>query len=812
MNGQHETEEKLKQIVRKHAQRYLREPNVTSVGVGYRIKDGKSTGEMVIQFTVENKLSPEELRAENIPILPEKIVADDGTEVPVDVIERSYKPDVVVLGASAADFRRQRRTRLDPVRPGISICHRDGTAGTAGAVVYDIMTGDPYILSNWHVLQGPAGKVGEDIIQPGAFDGGTLNTGRVGKLVRSHLGLAGDCAICSIEGRGLEERILELDVTPRRIGRANLGDKVVKSGRTTGVTFGIVRRVGVVAKLNYESAGTVEIGGFEIGPNPEKLPADGEISSGGDSGSCWLIDSAENADVVVGLHFAGETDPDPGAEHAMACNIHSVFEKLGVSFERNIATQLERAYSLMGYSGRRPAAEAAREDVAVAAEAADPPALGPAQLEAIEELFDIEPEETVRRLRAAWDPEMTEEQLRVTLDTARALIERPERMMPVLSARAVLEALPGGLPDDFTFPGMDLAEIPINPDDHKFETVGDALGWVAFGAFPALFPAPKARFRNAQDFGSKFEYQLPEPSAQHPLEIAVFSDFGTGRYHSRYIAKQLKERALPVALHLGDVYYAGRQSEFAEFFEAPLMPILPKTELFMLNSNHEMFSGGRWYFDFMDRKRLQDANQRQEGSYFALLTERFVIAGIDTAYHRHGRFPKQDLQEWLRAVLSAGRAAGRTNILLSADHPYEYGEPDFTDLLVRDLSDVSMNGLVDLWFWGNTHYCGLFEPSVTARFTGCCVGHGGFPYTRKRKGEFSVAPVQFLESRARFPEATRVRQDVGNNGYCLMSLHQDGRITLRYLDWMSKLRCTAELGRADNASPLTVTSAVEHSA
>lgn len=36
------------------------------------------------------------------------------------------------------------------------------------------------------------------------------------------------------------------------------------------------------------------------------------------------------ADVAVGLHFAGETDPDPAAEHALACEIHKVLDKLSV--------------------------------------------------------------------------------------------------------------------------------------------------------------------------------------------------------------------------------------------------------------------------------------------------------------------------------------------------------------------------------------------------------------------------------------------------------------------------------------------------
>lgn len=147
-------------------------------------------------------------------------------------------------------------------------------------------------------------------------------------------GLAGDCAISSIVGRGFDNRILELNVTPRRIATANIGDKAVKSGRTTGITYGIVKRVGVIVKMSY-AEGMVEqdVGGFEIRPNPGKLPPDGEISTNGDSGSLWLVDTAGNdKDVVLGLHFAGETDPHPDDEHAVACEILSVLQKLKITF------------------------------------------------------------------------------------------------------------------------------------------------------------------------------------------------------------------------------------------------------------------------------------------------------------------------------------------------------------------------------------------------------------------------------------------------------------------------------------------------
>ena len=70
--------------------------------------------------------------------------------------------------------------------------------------------------------------------------------------------------------------------------------------------------------------------------SPDAPAVRGEISEGGDSGSLWMVDSADDADVVLGLHFAGETDPRPEAEHALACNIKSVLEKLDIRLQSHV--------------------------------------------------------------------------------------------------------------------------------------------------------------------------------------------------------------------------------------------------------------------------------------------------------------------------------------------------------------------------------------------------------------------------------------------------------------------------------------------
>ena len=222
---------------------------------------------------------------------------------------------------------------MDPIKPGISVANVKVTAGTIGCIVYDVEFGAPCILSNWHVLHGPEGAIGDEIVQPGPFDDNRTNLNRLGKLVRSHLGHAGDCAIATIEGRGFTSEIMDLDVGLNEIGEPELDDKVIKSGRTTGVTHGVVTRVDTIAKIDYGGAtGEQEIGCFEIGVDPANPPEGGEVSMGGDSGSVWVFKdrSGEPSNIMAGLHFAGESSTNP-TEYAIACYPKSVFEKLQIS-------------------------------------------------------------------------------------------------------------------------------------------------------------------------------------------------------------------------------------------------------------------------------------------------------------------------------------------------------------------------------------------------------------------------------------------------------------------------------------------------
>lgn len=323
--------EDLKQFVRSKGVDYLRDKNVSSVGIGYKIKDGQKSKELAVQFTVEQKAVPEMLESLGTSRLPESFTIG-GVTVPVDVIQRRYEASFRVLAEATSGSR---KTRIDPVVPGVSIGNKRITAGTLGCIVYDRANGKPYMLSNWHVLHSPTGVIGDDIVQPGPHDDNRVNQNRIGKLVRSHLGVAGDCAVASIDDRGFDPKVFALSIVVDKLGEPELDDRVIKSGRTTDVTHGVVTRIHTMTKINYGAPiGEETIGGFEIGPDPDHPAANGEISMGGDSGSVWLFKNSQGkpTSVMAGLHFAGEGPTDLN-EHAVACYAKSVFEKLEITLQ-----------------------------------------------------------------------------------------------------------------------------------------------------------------------------------------------------------------------------------------------------------------------------------------------------------------------------------------------------------------------------------------------------------------------------------------------------------------------------------------------
>jgi len=251
----------------------------------------------------------------------------------------------------------ERTSKHRPFPMGVSIGHHKVTAGTAGCIVQD-KEGQEYILSNNHVLGNTnEAEPGDTVIQPGSYDGGTLNDAvatlhryipikfpdssgcplsrgiiwllngasrmlrrktrfytRVDEVPINEV----DAAIAApLTGSLYTMDILELGA-PRGSAKASEGETVYKSGRTTGLTMGKVLDDEAIIDVSYRQNSARF--------SNQILVKGDRFIQGGDSGSALL-----NKDgYVVGLLFAGSGDGSIG----IANHIYRVEEQLGVRVKK----------------------------------------------------------------------------------------------------------------------------------------------------------------------------------------------------------------------------------------------------------------------------------------------------------------------------------------------------------------------------------------------------------------------------------------------------------------------------------------------
>ncbi|HWJ03384.1 MAG TPA: hypothetical protein VNU93_06855 [Verrucomicrobiae bacterium] len=268
-------------------------PNVVGFGAGFKEKGGAITQESAIVVLVSQKLPESQLAVTDM--VPKKI---QGTQT--DVIE------VGILTAHEAvnlnDFD-SRTARYRPASPGVSLGHYKVTAGTFGAVVYDRSSGKPLILSNNHVLANSSNgwdrraSINDAILQPGVVDGGLERDNIIARLNRfvplqdRAINYVDCAAALPVSDNMINAEILGIGSVKGTTPPA-LGMKLVKSGRTTGLTEGVIRAVNVTANVSY---GNNRVLGF----TDQILTT--SMSAPGDSGSIVLNMNNQ----AVGLLFAG---------------------------------------------------------------------------------------------------------------------------------------------------------------------------------------------------------------------------------------------------------------------------------------------------------------------------------------------------------------------------------------------------------------------------------------------------------------------------------------------------------------------------
>jgi hypothetical protein len=287
--------------------------NVIGLAEGIKWKNGEPTGEPALVVLVTSKIAQDQLTAKDM--VPAQL-----SGMQTDVLDVGY----VFAGgegtAQDADVQTLAK-RIRPVQGGYSVGHKNITAGTIATCVYDILPGGStnppvhgigipakyYILSNNHVLANSnAGSIGDAVLQPGPFDGGTDPADRIATLARFvpitmnppvplalHNNLV-DCAIAEGQFHDLNREVYWNGYIRgwRRKSNVTVGTLVKKTGRTTNFTTGRITAVNATIDVNY--------GGGKVARLKDQIVTT-NMSAGGDSGS--LVLTLDN--LAVGLLFAG---------------------------------------------------------------------------------------------------------------------------------------------------------------------------------------------------------------------------------------------------------------------------------------------------------------------------------------------------------------------------------------------------------------------------------------------------------------------------------------------------------------------------
>ncbi|SOE97718.1 hypothetical protein SAMN05414139_10876 [Burkholderia sp. D7] len=250
-------------------------------------------------------------------------------------------------------------------------------------------------------------------------------------------------------------------------------------------------------------------------------------------------------------------------------------------------------------------------------------------------------------------------------------------------------------------------------------------------------PETKANFRTSP----------PEiPLEEYPVSIAIAGDWGTGFTYrtdglptpAEKVADQIKALIPTYAVHLGDVYYAGTETEEQLKFIGNWPP--GERGGFTLNSNHEMYSGANGYYSILDDVGRKFAVQNGN-SYFALSNKDWLVIGLDTAYHadeihlyQHGYLDPAQCA-FIDGLITRDAAPKRA-ILLT--HHNGLSVDGMTPSALWGQVASRFAGVELWWYWGHMHagivYSdrdtrGQMQPSssgggiIHAR----CAGHGAVP-------------------------------------------------------------------------------------
>ena len=225
------------------------------------------------------------------------------------------------------------------------------------------------------------------------------------------------------------------------------------------------------------------------------------------------------------------------------------------------------------------------------------------------------------------------------------------------------------------------------------------------------------------------------------VKIAIVGDWGTGDWKDGSVdcpavevITQVKSQAPDYTIHLGDVYYAGTAGFFDSDEEVTNFVnswVSGSQGSFMLNSNHEMYSGAQGFFG-KGLKAAPFASQ-QNTSYFALQSDKWIIIALDTAYYdksslfMNGALTDDGQINFIKTLNTTGKKV----IAITHHNPTNVEGTSTAQLPLWNQLVSALGRPPDFWYWGHVHNGIVYsdqsfpgQNGVKAR----CAGHGAIPF------------------------------------------------------------------------------------
>lgn len=253
------------------------------------------------------------------------------------------------------------------------------------------------------------------------------------------------------------------------------------------------------------------------------------------------------------------------------------------------------------------------------------------------------------------------------------------------------------------------------------------------------------------------------------LRIAVAGDAGFRGKAQTKLIESIRERhcedPFDLLIHLGDTYFAGKDTEFLHHLLGPFKSVGPR--FLTLIGNHDLYLGGDGFLSVL-------TILEQPGRYFCVESPHWRIACLDTSLYAEtlrrnfGRLDKGQ-KDWLDEQLDADD--GKKLILMS--HHYAVSGWEKPSHVLSQQMNPRLKK-VFAWYWGHEHGCATYGRR-TSGINGACVGNGAFLEKRKAQSR-EPAPTWVAAGHC---SCYRDKTDFWPHGYLELEL-QPAQVVERY--------------------------------